>query len=120
MSDMELDCFIKDMIVYKNGILLMKNKHEASWIHFLDSNFVLGNAAAPPDYPIVYCSDGFCSLTGETGPLLPLYGTPRANVCHYVCHNIAILLFQECTEQKSCSNPPSAPGSGRNLRKTQT
>ena len=32
----------------------------------IDSNFVLGNAAAPPDYPIVYCSDGFCSLTGDT------------------------------------------------------
>ena len=31
---------------------------------FLDSNFVLGNAVAPPDYPIVYCSDGFCELTG--------------------------------------------------------
>ena len=30
----------------------------------LDSNFVLGNAVAPPDYPIVYCSDGFCELTG--------------------------------------------------------
>ena len=31
----------------------------------LDSNFVLSNAAAPPDYPIVYCSDGFCALTGD-------------------------------------------------------
>uniref|UniRef100_A0A1I8IEH9 PAC domain-containing protein n=1 Tax=Macrostomum lignano TaxID=282301 RepID=A0A1I8IEH9_9PLAT len=27
------------------------------------SNFVLGNAQAP-DRPIVYCSDGFCELTG--------------------------------------------------------
>ena len=33
-------------------------------ILFLDSNFVLGNAAAPPLYPIVYCSDGFCDLAG--------------------------------------------------------
>ncbi|KAI8435135.1 hypothetical protein MSG28_003512 [Choristoneura fumiferana] len=28
-----------------------------------DSNFVLGNAQVPA-YPIVYCSDGFCDLTG--------------------------------------------------------
>jgi len=28
-----------------------------------DSNFVLGNSQAP-GYPIVYCSDGFCELTG--------------------------------------------------------
>ena len=31
---------------------------------FIDSNFVLGNAAAPPYYPIVYSSDGFCELAG--------------------------------------------------------
>lgn len=30
---------------------------------FTDSNFVLGNAQVPA-YPIVYCSDGFCDLTG--------------------------------------------------------
>lgn len=29
-----------------------------------DSNFVLGNAQVPTIYPIVYCSDGFCELTG--------------------------------------------------------
>ncbi|KAF7418678.1 hypothetical protein HZH68_001331 [Vespula germanica] len=28
------------------------------------SNFVLGNAQVPTMYPIVYCSDGFCELTG--------------------------------------------------------
>ncbi|XP_046467247.1 voltage-gated delayed rectifier potassium channel KCNH8 isoform X2 [Neodiprion pinetum] len=28
------------------------------------SNFVLGNAQVPSIYPIVYCSDGFCDLTG--------------------------------------------------------
>lgn len=37
---------------------------------FADSNFVLGNSQAP-GYPIVYCSDGFCELTGFT----------RAQVC---------------------------------------
>lgn len=30
---------------------------------FTDSNFVLGNAQVPTNYPIVYCSDGFCELT---------------------------------------------------------
>ena len=30
-----------------------------------DSNFVLGNAQAT-GHPIVYCSDGFCELTGFT------------------------------------------------------
>lgn len=29
-----------------------------------DSNFVLGNAQAQ-GFPIVYCSDGFCELTGH-------------------------------------------------------
>lgn len=35
MSDMELDCLIKDLIVYKNGILLMKDKHKASYIFYI-------------------------------------------------------------------------------------
>uniref|UniRef100_T1JM83 PAC domain-containing protein n=1 Tax=Strigamia maritima TaxID=126957 RepID=T1JM83_STRMM len=30
----------------------------------MHSNFVLGNAQVPSLYPIVYCSDGFCELTG--------------------------------------------------------
>ena len=25
---------------------------------------MLGNAQVPPHFPIVYCSDGFCELTG--------------------------------------------------------
>lgn len=29
-----------------------------------DANFVLGNAQIPETFPIVYCSDGFCELTG--------------------------------------------------------
>lgn len=29
-----------------------------------DSNFVLGNAQVQSLYPIVYCSDGFCELSG--------------------------------------------------------
>lgn len=31
---------------------------------YLDSNFLLGNAQGCRGYPIVYCSDGFCELTG--------------------------------------------------------
>ncbi|XP_069509905.1 voltage-gated inwardly rectifying potassium channel KCNH3 [Ambystoma mexicanum] len=30
------------------------------------SNFVLGNAQVPSSFPVVYCSDGFCDLTGFT------------------------------------------------------
>ena len=33
------------------------------FIIFADSNFVLGNAQSS-GYPVVYCSDGFCDLTG--------------------------------------------------------
>ncbi|XKL68396.1 hypothetical protein PGB90_003887 [Kerria lacca] len=36
---------------------IMKNRQQ-------NSNFVLGNAQVPSIYPIVYCSDGFCELTG--------------------------------------------------------
>jgi len=31
-----------------------------------NSNFVLGSAQEKNNYPIVYCSDGFCELTGFT------------------------------------------------------
>uniref|UniRef100_A0A1I8GSH9 Potassium voltage-gated channel subfamily H member 2 n=1 Tax=Macrostomum lignano TaxID=282301 RepID=A0A1I8GSH9_9PLAT len=40
-----------------------KPNPERSLRHPTDSNFVLGNAQAK-DRPIVYCSDGFCELTG--------------------------------------------------------
>ncbi|XP_044012585.1 potassium voltage-gated channel subfamily H member 8 isoform X2 [Aphidius gifuensis] len=39
------------------------------------SNFVLGNAQVPTIYPIVYCSDGFCELTGH----------PRAQIMQKGC-----------------------------------
>lgn len=35
-----------------------------SLLGLLDSNFLLGNAQGCRGYPIVYCSDGFCELTG--------------------------------------------------------
>lgn len=31
---------------------------------FTDSNFLLANAQVHRGFPIVYCSDGFCDLTG--------------------------------------------------------
>lgn len=34
------------------------------FISLADSNFLLGNALGRYGYPIVYCSDGFCELTG--------------------------------------------------------
>lgn len=37
---------------------------DGSCLYVADSNFVLGNAQVPAVYPIVYCSDGFCELTG--------------------------------------------------------
>lgn len=40
-----------------------------------DSNFVLGNAQVPPSFPIVYCSDGFCELSGY----------PRARIMQKGC-----------------------------------
>lgn len=39
------------------------------------SNFVLGNAQVPALFPIVYCSDGFCELTGY----------PRAQIMQKGC-----------------------------------
>uniref|UniRef100_A0AAY4CX24 Voltage-gated delayed rectifier potassium channel KCNH4 n=1 Tax=Denticeps clupeoides TaxID=299321 RepID=A0AAY4CX24_9TELE len=45
------------------------------------SNFLLGNAQGCRGYPIVYCSDGFCELTG--------YGRTevmqKTCTCHFLC-----------------------------------
>lgn len=46
----------------------------------LDSNFVLGNAQVQSLYPIVYCSDGFCELTGfARGELMQ-----KSCMCHFL------------------------------------
>ncbi|GIY80037.1 potassium voltage-gated channel subfamily H member 8 [Caerostris darwini] len=45
------------MALHANGIYFC-------FVFLTDSNFVLGNAQVPHVYPIVYCSDGFCDLTG--------------------------------------------------------
>ncbi|KAI3359550.1 hypothetical protein L3Q82_013947 [Scortum barcoo] len=37
---------------------------QPAFMSFADSNFLLGNALGRYGYPIVYCSDGFCELTG--------------------------------------------------------
>lgn len=39
---------------------------QCSAFFLADSNFLLGNAQGHRGYPIVYCSDGFCELTGFT------------------------------------------------------
>ncbi|XP_056157061.1 potassium voltage-gated channel subfamily H member 3-like [Lampris incognitus] len=45
------------------------------------SNFVLGNAQVQSIYPIVYCSDGFCELTGfARGELMQ-----KSCMCHFLC-----------------------------------
>jgi len=49
-----------------------------------DSNFVLGNSQAP-GYPIVYCSDGFCELTGFS----------RAQVCMHLFVLYAVISEQQ-------------------------
>ncbi|KAK7877254.1 hypothetical protein WMY93_032040, partial [Mugilogobius chulae] len=46
----------------------------------LHSNFVLGNAQVQSLYPIVYCSDGFCELTGfARGELMQ-----KSCMCHFL------------------------------------
>ncbi|KAG5833489.1 hypothetical protein ANANG_G00276470 [Anguilla anguilla] len=44
------------------------------------SNFVLGNAQVHVQYPIVYCSDGFCELTGFARAEL----MQRSCACHFL------------------------------------
>ncbi|KAF3857153.1 hypothetical protein F7725_009012, partial [Dissostichus mawsoni] len=45
-----------------------------------DSNFVLGNAQVQSVFPIVYCSDGFCELTGfNRGELMQ-----KSCMCHFL------------------------------------
>ena len=120
MSGMELDCFIKDLIVHKNGILLTRDKYEKeasySFSRFQLCSRQCRSASRLPDSLLL---GWFLFSNRWEGTLLPLNGTHRANVCHYGCHNIAIM-FQECTEQTLCSSPPSAHGSGLILQKIQT
>lgn len=47
---------------------------------FTDSNFVLGNAQVQSLYPIVYCSDGFCELTGYARAEL----MQKSCACHFL------------------------------------
>ncbi|MBN3307251.1 KCNH8 protein, partial [Amia calva] len=44
------------------------------------SNFVLGNAQVQSLYPIVYCSDGFCELSGFARAEL----MQRSCACHFL------------------------------------
>lgn len=50
------------------------------WFFPADSNFVLGNAQVRSVHPIVYCSDGFCELTGfARGELMQ-----KSCACHFL------------------------------------
>ncbi|KAM7407032.1 hypothetical protein PAMA_002984 [Pampus argenteus] len=51
-----------------------------TFITLLDSNFVLGNAQVQSLYPIVYCSDGFCELTGYARAEL----MQKSCACHFL------------------------------------
>ena len=56
--------------------ILLHNIASIEPVNYLsDSNFVLGNAQVPHTFPIVYCSDGFCELTGF----------PRAHIMQKSC-----------------------------------
>ena len=50
---------------------------------------MLGNAQVPPSYPIVYCSDGFCELSGF----------PRAQIMQKGC--ACKFLFGEETDAEA-------------------
>ena len=63
--------FLTSLVFFLNSLL---NSSLTSFF-FTDSNFVLGNAQVPNLYPIVYCSDGFCELTGY----------PRAQIMQKGC-----------------------------------
>lgn len=63
------------LLVIKNANILIYGSSHLSWtsnfslhsyVALTDSNFLLGNAQGHRGYPIVYCSDGFCELTGFT------------------------------------------------------
>lgn len=67
-----------------NFLALMKNfffeKLFSLFFSHTDSNFVLGNAQVQSLYPIVYCSDGFCELTGYARAEL----MQKSCACHFL------------------------------------
>ena len=56
------------IILFSKAVLSVPRAHTSTlWsprLFLTDSNFLLGNAQGRYGYPIVYCSDGFCELTG--------------------------------------------------------
>uniref|UniRef100_A0AAV2K499 Voltage-gated delayed rectifier potassium channel KCNH4 n=1 Tax=Knipowitschia caucasica TaxID=637954 RepID=A0AAV2K499_KNICA len=56
-----------------------RRPHSEKW-KGRDSNFVLGNAQVQSLYPIVYCSDGFCELTGFARAEL----MQKSSACHFL------------------------------------
>uniref|UniRef100_A0A3P8U654 Voltage-gated delayed rectifier potassium channel KCNH4 n=1 Tax=Amphiprion percula TaxID=161767 RepID=A0A3P8U654_AMPPE len=64
---------------FKSGLVIPQNFLP---VDFRDShiNFVLGNAQVQSLYPIVYCSDGFCELTGYARAEL----MQKSCACHFL------------------------------------
>ncbi|KAJ0005431.1 hypothetical protein NQD34_015325 [Periophthalmus magnuspinnatus] len=58
----------------------LEERREAHRCLRTDSNFVLGNAQVQSLYPIVYCSDGFCELTGYARAEL----MQKSSACHFL------------------------------------
>jgi len=53
-----------DVNLWRITIIIISVKVYLIILFFTASNFVLGNAESLRGFPIVYCSDGFCQLTG--------------------------------------------------------
>jgi len=54
-----------------------------SAVYSADSNFVLGNAQSS-GHPIVYCSDGFCELTGYARAQVHVSNRRRQNLHSFI------------------------------------
>ncbi|KAG8452396.1 hypothetical protein GDO86_004264, partial [Hymenochirus boettgeri] len=59
------------------------------------SNFVLGNAQLPPSFPVVYCSDGFCELTGFARAEV----MQRSSACTFLYGTDTTEQIQHCIQQ---------------------
>lgn len=61
---MYLSIFVLLLVLLLILLLLFCSSIPPPPLPIADSNFLLGNAQGHRGYPIVYCSDGFCELTG--------------------------------------------------------
>uniref|UniRef100_A0A3Q2VV05 Voltage-gated delayed rectifier potassium channel KCNH8 n=1 Tax=Haplochromis burtoni TaxID=8153 RepID=A0A3Q2VV05_HAPBU len=64
---MHVSVFLLHRVIRGQGFAGLTAYQITSFLSFLslaDSNFILANAQVSKGFPIVYCSDGFCELTG--------------------------------------------------------